>query len=119
MADYSNKLLIHLLALLAVLTMSAAEISAAKRSLPTGTRAVMHQLTFSVSGSSCLSCIRRIERTIRKTAGVESVDVLQRYPVQVTVIYDPQKVTIARITSFAPKEGVEVSKLKDRPAAKK
>jgi copper chaperone CopZ len=106
--------------LLAICTVAAAQPGFTRTAHPKKNTASakpalqLHRLTFSIEGSSCLSCIRRIERLIRLTDGVKNAELEFRYPVKATVVYDPKKVTIAKITDYAKRESTTVLSLKDQ-----
>lgn len=78
-----------------------------------GTHNLLRELVFVAEGSTCLACLRALERDIRQTAGVESVRVTNLWPPQLTIIYNSIVIDSKKITDVAKRHEYVVTVEKD------
>ena len=74
----------------------------------------LHQVIFQAEGSRCVSCLRRLERHLRKTKGVLQAVVSLARKGETTIIYDANKTSMAKISKRAGKENYKTIKVKDK-----
>ncbi|MDR2924311.1 MAG: heavy metal translocating P-type ATPase [Treponema sp.] len=67
----------------------------------------MNTETLSIGGMTCAACSARVERALRKLAGVESA-VVNLATEKATVVYDPHSLRISAIKEAITKAGYEV-----------
>jgi P-type Cu+ transporter len=68
------------------------------------------QLTFPVTGMTCASCVRRIEKALSKVEGIHEASV-NLATEKASVIFDPSIATFAAITAAVEKAGYGVGEL--------
>ena len=78
--------------------------------MTTDTAAPMSDISFPVTGMTCASCVRRIEKALVRVEGVESASV-NLATEQATVQYDPAVATAAAMTAAIVKAGYGVREL--------
>jgi P-type Cu+ transporter len=88
-------------------TMTAATTIDAQRATET---------SFGVTGMTCASCVRRIEKAIGKVAGVQAVNV-NLATEKAKVSYDPQQTNVAALAAAVEKAGYGVRDLPPAPTA--
>src|SRR3954467_1959329 len=71
------------------------------------------EVTFPVTGMTCASCVRRIEKRLGKVEGVDQVSV-NLATEKARVVYDPGVVTFSDLTSAVEKAGYGVGEM-DEP----
>src|SRR3954471_16954044 len=74
------------------------------------TSAAVTEVTFPVTGMTCASCVRRIEKRLGKVDGVDTVNV-NLATEKARVVYDPSVVTFSDLTSAVEKAGYGVGEL--------
>src|SRR3954447_23501366 len=74
---------------------------------PTATPAATREVSLPITGMTCASCVRRVERTLGKVAGVASANV-NLATEQATVAYDPAQVHLADLEAAVEKAGYGV-----------
>src|SRR5687767_9425201 len=74
------------------------------------------EITFPVTGMTCASCVRRIEKALNKVEGVEQANV-NLATEKATVSFDPAVVTPAQMQAAVERAGYGVRELPAQPAA--
>jgi P-type Cu+ transporter len=74
-----------------------------------------YDIHFGVTGMTCASCVRRIEKALSRTPGVAAASV-NLATEQATVRYDPAKVTLEQLKASVEKAGYGVRSLPVDPA---
>jgi Cu+-exporting ATPase len=74
------------------------------------------EVTFPVTGMTCASCVRRIEKRLGKVEGVEDVNV-NLATEKARVVFDPSLVGLPDLVSAVEKAGYGVGELPDSPQA--
>ena len=74
----------------------------------------MHRADFRVKGASCVSCLRRIAKTMRTQAGVIKGDVSIFPPYWAIVIYDGDQTSLDKIYESVKHEKVTFEDKEDR-----
>lgn len=69
-------------------------------------------------GSSCASCLMRVEAKLNKAPGVVKAAVSIYYPYPAIIIYDPSKTSLAKIKTAIAGEPARFDKLVERPIDK-
>lgn len=69
--------------------------------------AATREISLPITGMTCASCVRRVERTLGKVAGVASASV-NLATEQATVAYDPAQVQLAELEAAVEKAGYGV-----------
>ncbi|HZO32337.1 MAG TPA: heavy metal translocating P-type ATPase [Chloroflexota bacterium] len=80
---------------------------------PTATVSNGSEVTFGVTGMTCASCVRRIEKALGKVAGVQDASV-NLATEKARVVYDPALVTPGQLRAAVEKAGYDV---RDMPTA--
>jgi len=75
-----------------------------------GTSSGATEVTFPVTGMTCASCVRRIEKRLGKVEGVDAVSV-NLATEKARVVYDPSVVSFSDLTSAVEKAGYGVGEL--------
>ena len=74
------------------------------------------EVTFPVTGMTCASCVRRIERRLGKVDGVHDVNV-NLATEKARVVFDPSLVGVPDLVSAVEKAGYGVGELPPEPAS--
>ena len=64
-------------------------------------------ITFPVTGMTCASCVRRIEKALSKVEGVQQASV-NRATEKAHVVYDPSLASLERLTAAVEKAGYKI-----------
>ena len=72
----------------------------------------MQRSDFDVQGSSCATCLIRLEKKLKATPGVLKAVVSIYKPFHAAVIYDPQKTDWAKVSTVFTAEKVQAGNLK-------
>src|SRR5689334_10494791 len=78
------------------------------------TMPTVDNVTFSVTGMTCASCVRRVEKALTKVAGVMEANV-NLATEKATVTYDPSQATLEQIQAAVEKAGYGVRDLPKHP----
>src|SRR5438270_3512768 len=78
--------------------------------MATTTDAETQEITFPVTGMTCASCVRRIEKALGRVGGVEQANV-NLATEKATVVYDPSVATPAQMQAAVQKAGYGVREL--------
>lgn len=81
---------------------------------PSATKKNLHRADFRVKGASCVSCLRRISKTMREQPGVVKGDVSIFNPYWAIVIYDGNQTNMEKIYESVKGEKVSFEDLEDR-----
>ncbi|MBX9685616.1 MAG: hypothetical protein K2X27_02875 [Candidatus Obscuribacterales bacterium] len=74
----------------------------------------LHRADFRVSGASCVSCLRRVGKTIREQNGVIKGDVSIFKPYWAIVIYDSAKTNLDKIYESVKAEKIRFDEIEDK-----
>lgn len=74
----------------------------------------MHRADFRVKGASCVSCLRRISKTLRAQKGVIKGDVSIFSPYWAIVIYDGDQTTLDKVYESVKHEKITFEDIEDR-----
>jgi len=76
-----------------------------------------HEVSLPITGMTCASCVRRVEKSLTKVAGVQEASV-NLATEKAKVVYDPSMVTLDQLAGAVTKAGYGVSELpSEQPAA--
>src|SRR5438128_10992064 len=78
--------------------------------MATTTDADTQEITFPITGMTCASCVRRIEKALGRVGGVEQANV-NLATEKATVVYDPSVATPAQMQAAVEKAGYGVREL--------
>jgi Cu+-exporting ATPase len=68
------------------------------------------QLTFPVTGMTCASCVRRIEKALNRVEGVSEANV-NLATEKAQVVFDPSRVQLEQLTAAVEKAGYGIGAL--------
>src|SRR6266542_3188742 len=78
--------------------------------MATEVKETTREITFPVTGMTCASCVRRIERSLGKVEGVQEANV-NLATEKAKVVFDPTLVGLPEITAAVEKAGYKVGGL--------
>lgn len=85
---------------------------------PAKTQESLHRVDFRVEGASCVTCLRRIAKTLRDSKGVLKSDVSIYKPYWSIVIYDAKTTNFQKLAEPIIKaESVKFQEVEDKPIA--
>lgn len=95
-------------------TNSKAAPDSSSKANPSAAKKNLHRADFRVKGASCVSCLRRISKTMREQPGVVKGDVSIFNPYWAIVIYDGNLTNMEKIYESVKGEKVSFEDLEDR-----
>lgn len=103
-----------------VLTALAVSLSASLASVPAARSAdsgqSLHRVDFRIEGASCVTCLRRIAKSMRESKGVLKADASIYRPYWAIAIYDAKKTTFDKFSApIAKSEQVRFAEVEDKP----
>jgi hypothetical protein len=76
----------------------------------------LHRVDFRIEGASCVTCLRRIAKTMRETKGVLKADVSIYRPYWALAIYDAKTAKFDKLSAeIGAKEHVRFMEVEDKP----
>lgn len=91
--------------------------SAAAEKPASSAKQKLHRADFTVSGASCVACLRRIAKTVRDQKGVLKADISIFKPYWAIVIYDAEQTNMDKLFETVKEEKIKFNEMEDKPIA--